>query len=462
MASTVRFVDSIAASPSVRLDVNDKTTWRTMFDGSDFSPPPILRSYSTSLMADGARIPASAFGNRIITLSLVLQAASQDAAATALQTLHRELNRPQNFLQYQPGTTAPVWFRTFRTPPEEIRVVRDSGRALWYVTVPVEAEPFAYGLKESIAAVTITDDPAAGTNRMSWEVTSVKGDVDTPAKVSWPRASGAVTRTVLFASRRRGTPSSALFFHQAEAATQGTDTSTQANVATYSGTSNNYSRCTFATATMTTRLTWNVGTAGVDMRGRYRVFLRYTMTGADGSVQVRWVNDDADVFGPTTELASGTRCHADLGLVTFPCGADVPGDGFSGVEVGVDSIGIALQAERVSGSSNLDVDYILFIPADDQLTMISTDQTSGTPTGTWIWDGPNQTVYAVNGSGNIDDETPLQGFQGSGALRITPGVTNRLYFMRQIAPGVTNTITDTTAVTVEYWPLYLNVRPAST
>jgi hypothetical protein len=121
MASSLKFVDSIASSPTTRLDLNDRTTWRLHTEGTQFSPPPLDQAVASTLLADGAVIPASAYGLRTIQLMLSVNAASADATATQLQTFYRELNRPTNFLQWQQETTNPVFFRTFRTSADEVQ-----------------------------------------------------------------------------------------------------------------------------------------------------------------------------------------------------------------------------------------------------------------------------------------------------------------------------------------------------
>jgi hypothetical protein len=61
--------------------------------------------------------------------------------------LHVELNRNCNILKYQPGTT-PLFFRTLRSP--EYVLDETETYALTYVSLDIEAEPFAYGLKQSL------------------------------------------------------------------------------------------------------------------------------------------------------------------------------------------------------------------------------------------------------------------------------------------------------------------------
>ena len=158
----IRFVNSIADHPVTRLDLNDDIAWSVRYDGTDFSPPPLKASWASTLLSDGARLSASAYANRTIALSLDLKTTTVDGVAQELQTLWRELNRPTNFLMWQQvGMTHPVFFRTFRS--SNTRVTQFPGDGTFRtVEVTLDAEPFAYGLRERLAEVQIYNDPAEG------------------------------------------------------------------------------------------------------------------------------------------------------------------------------------------------------------------------------------------------------------------------------------------------------------
>ena len=159
----VKFVDSIASSPTTRLDLNDSTTF-TLAAAVLAPPPQIQSSVSSNAMTDGGYQSASRYGYRVIHLELILNVATQDLAATALQNLHRELDRETNYLKWQPDTaTKPVFFKTWRTSPLQI-VDQPAARAVYYVTLEIPAEPFALGLRETVSVGTVNNDPAAGSN----------------------------------------------------------------------------------------------------------------------------------------------------------------------------------------------------------------------------------------------------------------------------------------------------------
>lgn len=181
----VQFVDRIAATPTVRLDLS--ATWVVQRE-SDLSPPPLQRAYAGSLLADGRPVTAAAYGNRTIQLELLLRdGVSEDQAAAAVQALAREVDRPGNFMRWQPGTTQPAFFRTLRA---------EFGRVYWDAvtkrcTVQIPAEPFAYGLRVDLAASTVYNDPAtpgAALNANPYFETSA---------ASWTALGGTFARSTL-------------------------------------------------------------------------------------------------------------------------------------------------------------------------------------------------------------------------------------------------------------------------
>ncbi|MCX4474781.1 hypothetical protein OOK41_31470 [Micromonospora sp. NBC_01655] len=133
-------------------------------------------------------------------------------------------------LRWQPGTTAPVFFRTLRSPINRITEVAGS-TMLRLVDVDILAEPFAYGLRETLAPVTVPNNPASP-GGCYLDIAGVRGDVETPLYL---RLGGDVMgsvydyRTVAMGIRRRGTPSQMPMVLQAEAMTTGTATALAAS-----------------------------------------------------------------------------------------------------------------------------------------------------------------------------------------------------------------------------------------
>lgn len=144
MGYVVQFVDSIAASPGVRLDLGGPGY--TVREGTAFPPPELKYAKVGSLLSDGAQYPAAAYDSRVLKLVLRVDGASDDAIAAALQPVYRELNRPRGLLRYQPDTSAPVFFRTFRAGPDNVYWDKTTKE----MTATIPADPFAYGLRETI------------------------------------------------------------------------------------------------------------------------------------------------------------------------------------------------------------------------------------------------------------------------------------------------------------------------
>lgn len=217
----IRFVDRIAASPTVRLDLNDGTTWGVNYSGTDLSPPPLKQAWASTLLADGERLNAAAYANRSIALNMDLMTSSQDTAGAELQKLWRELNRPTNFLMWQPnGASNPVFFRTIRS--SNTRVTDYPSGEVRTVEVSIDAEPFGYGLQETLSAVSVRNDPDPFfTNPMYFDVPTPKGDVETPLyfKVAGSDVvsnNSQTRRLSAIAVRRGGTPSNVPFALQVE------------------------------------------------------------------------------------------------------------------------------------------------------------------------------------------------------------------------------------------------------
>jgi hypothetical protein len=253
---------------------------------------------------------------------------------------------------------------------------------------------------------------------------------------------------------------------QAEAMSLQNDTSTQPNSASFSGSSNNYIRTTFATAPqMAVRgiATDFPAADGVDLRGQYRVFVRYRANSAaagDITMRLHW-GAEGPLFQNPTVSVSGFSNHAltDLGIVAFPAATDPIRDG--GTEIGVRRQYFELRAQRVSGSGTLDVDYLLFVPADDQMCVLAWPfSTTDVVPDEWVVHGPTETVFAQDSSGLIATASKPVGVRG-GFLHGRPGVTNRVFFVRRFdADG--DLVTATTAIKTLYYPQYLYVRPATT
>ena len=464
MASTFQFVDAIASSPTVRLDLNAASSgFSVKRDGLDLSPPAMRRASVSTLLADGETITAAAYSNRTVKLPVQLVAKSASAVATALSNLARELNRPMNILKVQlDSMPSPVFFRTFRSPDYALDLQRIRAQYTTVAALEIPAEPFGYGLRVTGSPVTVNNDPANATNPCRFDVTGVTGDVETPALIL--ADPGANAFAPVLTVRRHGTPSNLTGYFQAESGTLGTDTTSVGSVTAHSNST--VARVSFSTvATMATRVTLATvpGSAGTDVRGTYRVLvmaassnatstygLRFKMVESTGSTDLV-VGDTATFVPPDTG-----RYLTDLGLIQVPVGVDPGFDGY-GAAVNAAALSLQVQASRLTGAGSLDLDFVAVVPVGEEYTAV------GAAPDAVVLDGPNDTVWTPDGSGNVSSTlVPLIPRIGSLPM-LTPNQTNRFWLLRPdgLAGGTAgrgqDTKSRTTSVTGSYWPRFLVV-----
>lgn len=454
----IQFVDSIAASPTVRLDLNDGTVWRTRLS----APPPALRrAVSANTMRDGDYVSTSTYGDRTLTLDGDLISSTQDLNATQLQLLARELDRDTNIIRYQPnGATSPVFFRTKRADYTVAELVAALAYRQPLATIP--AEPFALGLRETISVGTVSNDPAAGSNGCYFDVTTVKGDVAAPMVFV---DTGTLAVNMLLAVKQDALAGDFPTVFQAESAVGVEwDTSNPGGGpdAAMSGSgTNNFLRTTFATHTeLANRVTVDGASTAAKkaMRGSHRVLVgmrRASATGAMTACTYRVVNDTA-IYGPTVTIpASTARQLVDLGLVTIGVGDEID-------PVNSPATGITLFASSASGA-DLDWDCIFLVPADAAMCLLGVSTTFAG--GHLVLDGDKGAAYSVSNAANIYSTGTVFNRQvtpvGSVPM-LKPGVTNRFVYHKFDAstPAYSKSVTGTVAI--HYNPRYLFIRPATT
>lgn len=396
---------------------------------------------------------------RAVGISLVFK---NSAGATISTVTNSQTLTAVTWAQLTVGAIAPLL-----TASVEYRVALMTG-------APVPAGDITYIDEAIIGAV-----GATGSNGNYFDVTGVKGDVETPLFMEFIRNSSA-TATMYFATSRRGNPVRRPFVVQVEALSVNTDTTKQNFDAAFSGGgSQNWARCTFATTTpMASRFGLNYTqwplTTDNEIIGQYRVFVRVRRNDATATaMQMRYTFTPASsstaTNGPTvTSWTAGATEFAlvDLGLITIPS-VDVPPDyglGPSGDPLATQLFdAFSIQAARISGSANLDFDYVLFVPADDRTLVLKSE--AGTPAWEINVDGYNEQVYArYRGSGDFADGTVAAARQveaAGGFPLVTPGSqVNRIYYLSRAQHG-SHIITGSATVRASYWPRYLNLRPAT-
>ena len=452
MGHLAKFVDSIAASPTVRLDLNDETTWTcTRFDPG---VPTIRRAMSSNAMTDGIHVSSSSYDARTITFDLLLRTSTQDLNATQIQTLARELDRATNIVMYQPnGLTKPVFFKTFRSNLSQIQDILTS-TAMRTCTIELLAEPFALGLMETVSVGTVNNDPAHATNGCYFDIAaaSVIGDVATPCLIVDTVAAQVGTT---WGVRQHGTPSDGVYFYQGESASLvGFTNPGGGPSAANSGTgANNYVRATPGTMS----LSWSI--AGTDAQriaraGDYRLLAVVTPSVADvWTLAVEQVG----AYGYNTPVACvGTgRQIVDLGVYNL---GNSFRPGSAGSFAPADDTIILVGA--YGGSGTLDFDYLQLVPADEisgtcVITGASRDH---------AFDSAMDSAYAIETAGTLPSGTSNVGDVGQasgGFISLVPNQVNRVIWVKHTAE---NEITkaNTSSLTVYYWPRYVFIRPSAT
>ncbi|MBX6382015.1 MAG: hypothetical protein IRZ07_03425 [Microbispora sp.] len=465
MVATWQFVDRPEAAPAVLLNMTGGGI-RVSREDFDVSPPPVRRSLVANAMSDGGVLTSASYDLRELRFTLILEGETEAARIAQLKAFEREVAKPANLLMYQPERhSTPVFFRTMRSDQFELDNQFVPGKA-WKVKATVVAEPYAIGLRRDISPITVSNDPAAATNPARFDVPGpIVGDGPAPAfvRISNLGAGG----TLLLAQRTINNPTALVNVAQAEAATLGTDAFLWTGEGLYSGTGANRAvGVTFGTnSNMTTRLTLTVPTATSSeaLRGRYRVFLRAAVYSAHATSTflIRFQQLGADTAsGPTVSatIASGTFRLLDLGILEFPHATAAPSAiGYSGLPPGYATSQISIQAQRESGTGNLNMDYVYLMPVDERFCAVQ----QVASTGYLILDGPNDATYGMAAgtqpfglNRTIDNGGGLVPRIG-GLPMLVPGVLNRWYMLTG-----SGAIADSRTVEISYWPRWLDVATA--
>lgn len=455
MGHLAKFVDSIAASPTVRLDLNDETTWTcTRFDPG---VPTIRRAMSSNAMTDGVHVSSSSYDARTITFDLLLRTSTQDLNATQIQTLARELDRATNIVMYQPnGLTKPVFFKTFRSNLSQIQDIL-TATAMRTCTIELLAEPFALGLMETISVGTVNNDPAHATNGCYFDLTTVIGDVAAPCVIV---DTVAAATAGYWAVKQTGTPTDMVHFYQADTGWSliGFANPGGGPDAAMSGTgTNNYIRSSISTPELSRTIT------GTDAErraraGAWRVLVCVRPSNTD-PWSVRMLPNEA-----YTDIDLGAaRRLVDLGVFDFG-GNITPGQN-SATTAPAGDFTFDIRFVRASGSGTIDVDYIQLIPADRALGVY--DMIYDPASYDHVFDGPNEVALNVETAGSLTAGTTSTskdlGVVAGGFISLVPNQTNRVYWIKY------NTYltydfakADTSSLTVYYWPRYIFIRPSAT
>jgi hypothetical protein len=487
----IRFVNSIAASPTVDLDLNLGQPFVTKRE--DFTAG--IPGYSGDPLSVGVK-----WGYR--TLTLVTQAwGSNTTALTAYSALAKQVTQDNLLMVQLDVATPPVFFRTYKTQPSELdmsgAITDASGRSYYRLSVQLTADHAAYGLPET-GSVTISNDPASGTNKCFYEwPVAVKGDLETPLYLE------AATSDVRGQTR--------LLSSQAltGGATQTGPVLIQVNTLTHGGAvaggvapvgtlvdntgdaamaGGNYTRYTGSASddgsVAPVSLLYGVNLLPGTLVGDYRVFMRVRC----GATADLWSFSIAQLSAasPNYALYTGdivsyvrdtTGPHwLDMQTIfRFPFGAP-PVDPISVFDVAYTNPGVSfavmMNTDAVAAKT-IDFDCLLLVPVGlDQAVATryaTTAYDKSLPGSTYkaAWNGASDTRYLIDGSGNY---SPAIAPKADGGLpTLVPGMDNSIHYLQHIGTGVNDprtsgttgtndVLTNSTALTWKYWPRYLWLR----
>lgn len=473
----IEFVDLISASYTTRLNLM-QNAFRVGQDAR-FDPPQLRRVESGSMLRDGKEVTAAAYENRVIILPIQITATSRADFATQVRALNTELTRPGGNILRVEVSNVPVYFKTFPSAPETIEYP-GAGMAFSVHTVRLLAEPFGYGLEQTLASASVVRlDPAHASNPCRLDLAAPIGDVMTPAVIKVTNNSGAVAAidTLIIGARRRGTPTSLTYAYQAESLTLGTDAAVVADAQSSNGNTARVNFTTSGSLSLQPRLTIPAASSplGSEARGTYRVFAALYGEAAGGAVQsYQFLLATRGTSTNTyfTKDAVSTRYLVDLGLLSFPAHAG-PATDHAGAATPYKHADITLYVSRLVGTGVLYFDYLIFVPADeDYLQMYPVYVDPVHANGYTMLNGPDDSLYVVETPSASSAYSYVNNpYRAGGRINLIPGQATRLVIQAggypqdntgciQLATssaGASATVNGYVTMTVSYFPRYLGL-----
>lgn len=358
-----------------------KTTLMADLDVGTIEPSPSIfrTSQGASRIAEPVVDPVE------MRFSFTASATTYANLATGLGVLARWLRDPPGPLRFVDGsvtryydllgtTALPTLFRG----QSAAGLVVDRFSSVGPIPIRLLRQPWTRGASVTTSAVTVPNDPATSTKVRVYPVT-ITGDLPTPAKIKVITDTTSRNITEVFiAHRARGGNASTFFsnylsetgFAQLEASGRGwtvafgSDTAgaVDANASPGSGTS--VARCTYATlASQGSRVIASRTTNMDSLRGAWDVWLRCAASATAlhriwllwrASSEVSYVQLDYVEHNATTTIYTDKK----LGRIYIPEGA-----------VPVAGLWLNVHAARISGSGNLDMDFLWLTPATQQGTV---------------------------------------------------------------------------------------------
>jgi hypothetical protein len=352
------------------------------------------------------------------------------------------LQRDDNWLLFQlTATSAPVWFKTFRTSPgavslEDVWVPQgdeDTPEDFWRVAVTVEAEPFAYGPQETFT-VTAANDPAVA-GGLGVTLPTIKGDAPAPLVLRVNNEGRNINHIIAAVG-----PRVAL-----------TDATAPAGSTPVTGS---------AVQSGGTAYQVSLGSvSGVELRpftnppdgwnGRGHMFLRLRRVSGTAAVTITRstsLNSAAPVGTLADSSGTTTPVLIDLGPVYFTPTVD----GYTQPKGWL----MTLQGQAASGTVVVEVDYLLYLP--ESWSFAVTD--SASYASGYVIDAEKEYTAQLStdypAAPEVAYYTSIMGGLVGGFPEVRPGETNVLWW-QTIASNWNHPLGDTSTIYCSYRPRWL-------
>lgn len=486
MTQLVRFVDRPGGT--VLMDVSPLTVGvQVGSPGLEAPPPPVRRTVSDNPAVDGGTISAAPYGLRTVKLPLVYTAGviatPQAQRRTDVTALMRLLNQERIWLEVRPdGISESRYLWLYRPDTETLTKLQGLGDKWAEVTCTFLADPFALGPKESLGTLSTT---VAGDLQTTITGSTIKGDAAAPLIVTATSAGGGAGGagpkpvTLFIASKVGGAAHDCLLDVApfSVGTLPGASTNTTVVDATAVGGSvrrwANVSAGQEWVAATGALFTTPGGGNDAKLAGSYRVFaiVRGGATDTDGNTweaELRLVTPAGWSFQSTeTKLGrvaawvsnstSTPDMVVDLGVVEFPFGGRPLAPSFDAAAA-LAPAQLKLYLRHPLGTTDdLDVDALLWLPADD--TFMAMQYADGGTARTFTADPYTGRVVVQQAGVAVSDAARVQ-YQGA-PPNVVPGVDVTLCAANVnggLGKGTAATVTSLPATfTAAYWPRYLTV-----
>ena len=488
-----RFVNSIAASPTIDLDLHNGDPFTVDADDSSLGAP----VYGGDPLSVGVK-----WGYRTLTMTPKVWG-SNTVALAGYQALAKQITQ-DNLLMFQwDATTPPVFYKTYKTQPGELNLenVFTAGGSHYKLSVTLVADHAGYGLPET-GSFTISNDPASGTNKCfyRWPV-PVLGDLETPLYLEAATSDVRGQNRLLTSQALLGASQTGPVLVQANALTHGTAIGGGVapigtlvdNTGDTAMSGGNYTRYTAsnsddgATPGLPISLLYGLNLLPGTLVGDYRVFMRVrsATTGVLWSfaiAQLAAASPNYALFtGDVVSYLRGTTGPHWLDMQTvfrFPFGGP-PVDPVGAFDTAYTNPGLSFAVMMFSdavAANTFDFDCLLFIPVGlDQAVATryaTTAYDASLPASSYkaVWNGPNDTRYLLDGSNNYSPGIAPKAEAGLPTL--VPGMDNSIHYLQHVGTGyndprtsstsgVNDSLSASTVLTWKYWPRYLWLRASA-